>query len=82
MPATVQRTAAISSLLRVRAALEEEFGAEPKETEVSEIAAIVAEINGTDVSEIYSPARFCEGAARLGLKPGFSADLDEIGPDG
>ena len=52
------------------------------EADEAAIASLVAQLNGTDVSEIYSPARFCAAAASLGLRPGFSADLEETAPDG
>ena len=67
-----------SMLLRVCSdfeALEEEL----EEADLMEIAPVVAVLNEVDVSEIYSPARFCVEAARVGLRSGLSADLEEVG---
>ena len=78
---SAMEAASASMLARVRSAFVSAGDAALNE-DLAEIALLVAELNGVDVSEIYSPARFCAEAALLGLRPGFSADLEEIAPDG
>ena len=44
--------------------------------EVEQITTLLTEMCAVDVMEIFSPPRFCHMATQLGLKPGYSIDLD------
>ena len=66
----------VTSLQSVEMRVREAYGKIDISNEgMKEIAAEVLAIGSVDVSEIYSPPRFCAAASALGLKPGFSADL-------
>ena len=50
--------------------------------ELSMIACLTLEVGSLDVTEIYSPARYCAMAGKFGLSSGVSADSDEVKPNG
>ena len=43
--------------------------------ELNDISSYLAALSGVDVAEIFSPARFTQGAMSMGLRPGFAVDL-------
>jgi len=45
------------------------------EGELSTIACLTLEVGSLDVTEIYSPARYCAMAGKFGLSSGVSADF-------
>ena len=50
--------------------------------ELQSIACLTLEVGSLDVTEIYSPARYCAMAGKFGLSAGVSADLEEVKPNG
>eukprot|EP00959_Pyramimonas_sp_CCMP1952_P150867 3157250-Pyramimonas_sp.AAC.1 len=43
--------------------------------ELKEVSALLTEINGVDLAEVYSPERFKGKALGMGLTAGLAADL-------
>ena len=52
------------------------------DSELSTIACLTLEVGSLDVTEIYSPARYCAMAGKFGLSAGASADSEEVKPNG
>ena len=50
--------------------------------ELQSIACLTLEVGSLDVTQIYSPARYCAMAGKFGLSAGVSADSEEVKPNG
>ena len=55
---------------------------EASEALIDKVGALLTEIGGAKIAEIFSPARFTAKIGDLGLRPGFAVDLCENKPYG